>query len=699
MTLTFSRKLLLFQIAAQVSIALITLVSLWAEWDGMLENRKTVFRSQVTSIANFLDYHAKQSKVKQPTTEMIQANVLEDLHSTWLEYDQHRVELFIYDLSTKVLLHPIHHEEEGKTLSQIASSGEVAAMKSTIKILEERQETFLKHEDGSLRYTRLFKPWGWVLEAKVFTDDLSSKFWHSALVLHIPILLIDSLIFIMIGTLFRNSIQRQVGGIFEDAIETINRISNGNLLGSIRFQKNNPGSVLSSLHSMQEKLNTILSQLSTHSRNMSDSSQKLSAQANEITFGYQIQSGVVKKMHTAVGTSSRHMSHALQLARETEESSLNTTKIAENGHDSVQKSAEEITNLSASITTSLEKVRTLSSRVEKIGHSASTIKDIAEQTNLLALNAAIEAARGGDAGRGFAVVADEVKKLARNTTKSTAEITQLILAIQKDTQSVVYGIESAMPILEQGVKDAHQASETLDEIQTRLKETSQRMGSLVDAVENQFAEMTSIGGMINESFSMIEKTESAINRTFETATNMEQTSKELFDILSHFTARSNQSSLSTQPQDRLSQKDGNEIHLIEWKKSFNIGVDVVDAQHRKLVELLNNIHTTMQQGHGEESIEGTLRELVDYTHYHFGDEERLMAGKNYPQLESHQALHRKLIEDLGRFMGEYQHDRSHFSETRMISFMREWLIQHILKEDKQFAQYLAQKGTSSYLTR
>ncbi|HEX8594598.1 MAG TPA: methyl-accepting chemotaxis protein [Pseudomonas sp.] len=156
---------------------------------------------------------------------------------------------------------------------------------------------------------------------------------------------------------------------------------------------------------------------------------------------------------------SRGASRAYHISAETE-------KVAEQGAQVIQETAREMRQIADNIGISARLVGQLGNRSEQITAIVNTIRGIADQTNLLALNAAIEAARAGDQGRGFAVVADEVRQLAGRTSRSTAEIAEMIGMILTETRDAVASMNATQEGAQRGVGLADQAGTVIVQIRT-----------------------------------------------------------------------------------------------------------------------------------------------------------------------------------------------------------------------------------------
>src|SRR5690606_1039705 len=108
-----------------------------------------------------------------------------------------------------------------------------------------------------------------------------------------------------------------------------------------------------------------------------------------------------------------------------------------------------------------KKVIGLDQKSEQISHFVDVVKDIADQTNLLALNAVIEATRAGEHGRGFVVVAEEVRKLAEEVAKSVTEMTNIVTAIQRETNECVRAVNDGYVHVQQVTEEIEKTGESL----------------------------------------------------------------------------------------------------------------------------------------------------------------------------------------------------------------------------------------------
>jgi hemerythrin len=133
--------------------------------------------------------------------------------------------------------------------------------------------------------------------------------------------------------------------------------------------------------------------------------------------------------------------------------------------------------------------------------------------------------------------------------------------------------------------------------------------------------------------------------------------------------------------------------LIEWSPAYSVKVKKFDDQHKKLVDLVNQLHDAMKSGQGNTVIGVVLQSLISYTATHFADEIKLMQANGYPELAKHQAEHDKLVKQVVEFQQKFQ-DGSAMLTMTVLSFLKDWLVKHIQGEDKKYGPFLNAKGIS-----
>ena len=131
--------------------------------------------------------------------------------------------------------------------------------------------------------------------------------------------------------------------------------------------------------------------------------------------------------------------------------------------------------------------------------------------------------------------------------------------------------------------------------------------------------------------------------------------------------------------------------MFEWKEKYVLGIEEIDNQHRNLVDLINRLFAAMQSGAGKDILDETLTGLVDYTRRHFMTEEILMGNYDYPELDEHIVEHHKFTEEISKFQQDYQSGNTGIS-IQLISYLRNWLDEHICETDHKYGDYLREKG-------
>ncbi|WP_126445177.1 bacteriohemerythrin [Sulfuricystis multivorans] len=127
---------------------------------------------------------------------------------------------------------------------------------------------------------------------------------------------------------------------------------------------------------------------------------------------------------------------------------------------------------------------------------------------------------------------------------------------------------------------------------------------------------------------------------------------------------------------------------ITWSKTLSIGVEEVDEDHRKLVDIFNTLNHAVKDRDAPEYLTAVLDELVNCTVWHFSHEERLMLKYQYKDMEAHKAEHRELIETVKELQQELLQGGGEMTE-RHIEILERWLTEHILTTDMRLGAYLA----------
>ncbi len=131
------------------------------------------------------------------------------------------------------------------------------------------------------------------------------------------------------------------------------------------------------------------------------------------------------------------------------------------------------------------------------------------------------------------------------------------------------------------------------------------------------------------------------------------------------------------------------MKFVEWCGLFLIGHATIDRQHQELFKIANNLYKEVDGGFNKKLTIETLSQLIQYAQKHFRAEEGLAERFGFPEeiLATHKKTHEKLVMDIFQLNDDIETGKVK-SMYDIEKFITNWLVLHILIEDKKYRDYL-----------
>lgn len=428
--------------------------------------------------------------------------------------------------------------------------------------------------------------------------------------------------------------------------------------------------ILLAIRQMNRNLSSTLANIDTASDEVANGAEQVSSGSQALSQGATEQASAVEELAATINEISMQVQHTADNAREA------SAKVTE--------AQSELLFSNDHMSEMIQAMQEIEQKSGDIGKIIKTIEDIAFQTNILALNAAVEAARAGEAGKGFAVVADEVRNLASKSAEAASNTTNLI--------------EGTILAVTNGTQIAGQTAEA-------LRVTVETTRQVVDYVDKISHAATEQADAINQVTQGVDQISSVVQTNSATAEESAAASQELAgqsQLLKSLTSKFNlrkedaagRADFSEKPHSTLQstpsfRRNNISVRTYDFTDELLTGNDMIDEQHMRLFEYINNLLRACGERKGRHEIERAKQFLEAYTEEHFSAEEKLQNKYKYPDRVNHKKYHDAFKNTIRELSEELERDGASVALVGKINrSVGDWLVNHVKNQDKKVAEYI-----------
>ncbi len=130
---------------------------------------------------------------------------------------------------------------------------------------------------------------------------------------------------------------------------------------------------------------------------------------------------------------------------------------------------------------------------------------------------------------------------------------------------------------------------------------------------------------------------------------------------------------------------------MEWDESYSLGIKRIDEQHKKLINILNKLVHAMNEKKANDVLEGILKELTDYTVYHFQTEERYFDEFGYELADEHKQEHKDFTNKVSSFVEEFKSGNALLS-IKVLKSINELVRNHLKDTDRKYIKCFKEHG-------
>jgi len=136
------------------------------------------------------------------------------------------------------------------------------------------------------------------------------------------------------------------------------------------------------------------------------------------------------------------------------------------------------------------------------------------------------------------------------------------------------------------------------------------------------------------------------------------------------------------------------MELLSWRASYQVGVNLIDTEHKYLFKLINEFHDGYAAGNTHKQLLLVLNRLVAYAEEHFQHEEALMQEIGYPRLARQEGSHQKLYASIFELNEKLSQEEAKV-DAETLRFLKFWMLQHIVKEDMDIGDFMRRRAAQS----